>query len=217
MTNAMEKSISELVQAIEQDTKNWAAYVDLINALVLANALPEAEELGLKALGLFAQTPEAGDNILYALGNVYYTAGAYERAQEFFARSTDVNLRLDACLMQAQSLYGQKEYQKALAFALTFHDKNPEDVDGLVLLGRIWLALDQLTVAQEKFDSALKYDAKHYGANFARGVLAVALDKNPNNHWLTQAKALNPEQFQADATQLDGLLTAVTGGISDEW
>lgn len=213
MTNAMEQSIAELVQLIETDETNWSAYVDLIGALVLANALPEAEELGLKSLTLFADTPEAVEQLLYAVGNVYYTAGAYDRAQAFFDRITDETLRSDACLMQAQSLYGQMEYHKALAFALTYHEGQPNDVDGLVLLGRIWLALDQLEMAKNVFDQALAIDGTDYAANFARGVVAVSLDKSTENTWLTKAKALNGTQYQEDAKQLDALLTAMTGGI----
>ncbi|MCW0952679.1 CDC27 family protein [Weissella ceti] len=213
MTNAMEKSISELVQLIEQDEKNWSAYVDLIGALVLANALPEAEELGLKSLTLFAETPEATQHLLYAVGNVYYAAGAYDRAQHFFDQITNPELHSDACLMQAQSLYGQKNYQKALAFALTYHEDKPEDIDGLVLLGRIWLALNDLATAKTLFDQALALNADDYAANFARGVVAVAMDKEPNNAWLTHAQALDAAQYKADAEQLDALLTAITGGI----
>lgn len=213
MTNAMEQSIAELVQLIEQDETNWSAYVDLIGALVLANALPEAEELGLKTLSLFEETPEAVDYILYAIGNVYYTAGAYDRAQGFFDRITDPSLRSDACLMQAQSLYGQKAYQKALAFALTYHENKPQDIDGLILLGRIWLALDKIDVAKDMFDQALTLDENHYAANFARGVVAVSLEQKAENNWLTRAKALDEQQYQEDAKQLDALLTAMTGGI----
>lgn len=213
MTNAMEQSIAELVQLIEADEHNWAAYVDLIGALVLANALPEAEELGLKSLSLFGDKPEAVNQILYAVGNVYYSAGAYDRAQTFFDRIDDPALRSDACLMQAQSLYGQKAYQKALAFALIYHEEKPEDIDGLVLLGRIWLALDKIEMAKNMFDEALMINHDDYAANFARGVVAVSLDKTSENDWLTRAKTLNEHQYQLDAKQLDALLTAITGGV----
>ncbi|AIG65250.1 tetratricopeptide repeat protein [Weissella tructae] len=210
-TNAMERSVSELVQLIEMDADNWSAYVDLIGALVLSNALPEAEELGLKSLTLFADNPEAVDHLLYAVGNVYYTAGAYDRAQTFFDRITLESLRLDAALMQAQSLYGQGQYKKALAFALTYTEKVPTDVDGHVLLGRVWLALNNLDTAKDMFDKALGLDADHYGANFGRGVVAVSNGDAQHNEWLEKAKQLNPVQFKSDAEQLDGLLTVLGG------
>lgn len=209
--NAMEKSVSELVGLIETDADNWSAYVDLIGALVLSNALPEAEELGLKSLSLFSDNSEAVDHLLYAVGNVYYTAGAYDRAQHFFDQITLETLRLDAALMQAQSLYGQGQYQKALAFALTYNEKMPTDVDGLVLLGRIWLALNNLVTAQEMFDQALELDSNHYGANFGRGVVAVSTGNVQDNQWLEHAKELNGVQFKSDAEQLDGLLTVLGG------
>lgn len=210
-TQAMEKSIQELVQVIETDEQNWSAYVDLISALVLANALPEAEELGLKSLALFETTPAAVDHILYALGNVYYTAGSYDRAQTYFDRITANDLRLDACLMQAQSLYGQGQYQKALAYALTYHEAMPNDLDGIVLLGRIWLALTNLAEAQACFDQALAQDDTHYAAQFARGVVAVAQGADQDNQWLTRAQQLDTQRFKHDAEQLDALLTTLGG------
>jgi len=208
---AMEKSISELVQTINTEPNNWAAYVDLIGALVLANALPEAEELGLKSLALFEADTEATQQLLYAVGNVYYSAGAYDRAQTYFDRITDEELSSDAHLMQAQSLYGQGQYQKALAYALTYNELLPKDVDGIVLLGRIWLALNKLDQAKDLFDQALALDEKHYGALFARGVAEMAKEQKIENEWLLRAKEVNKKQYEADAAQLDAWLTTLGG------
>ncbi|MDU2152931.1 MAG: hypothetical protein E7E62_07145, partial [Weissella confusa] len=93
--NAAQADIARLVSEINANPDNWQAYADLVAVLVATENLVEAEELALKSLGLFQANDEALQNLLYAAGNVYYVAGDYARANEFFAKITDLEILHD--------------------------------------------------------------------------------------------------------------------------
>lgn len=207
---AAQATIHQLVTLIEQNPNDYAPYVDLINLLTTLENLPEAEELALKSLSLFASQPAALEQLNYATGNVYYMAGKYEQAQTFFQKINDVQLQHDALMMQAQAAYNQQKYQQALAFTLTGVEQQPDDLAAQILLGNLWLSLGDLVAGGQAFESALELDANNFDANFGRGLVALSKG-DPNNTWLKQAQALDADKYQQQGAVLDELMRAQLG------
>lgn len=208
---ALQVDAKRLVQHINQTPTDWRAYVDLVNVLVASDNLVAAEELALKSLGLFQTDPVAQQQLFYVTGNVYYVAGKYDLAAQFFAKITDLELLHDATLMQAQAWYGQQHYQKALVFGLTAVDQQPTDVAAQVLLGNIWLNLQDMSAAGASFEEALSLEPANFAANFGRGLVA-AMTGNLQNEWFTQAQQLAPEQYEQQVQQLDDIINTLLGG-----
>lgn len=206
------EAIHHLVKAIEADQDDWPAYVDLVTVLTANGSLPQAEELGLKALARFKDLPAARDELNYALGNVYYQASAFERANQFFSAIEAPTLKHDATVMQAQSWYGQRQYKRALAFALTAVQQDPQDVGAQDLLGDIWLSQKDFLRAQEAFETALKQKATDFRANFGRGLIAVVEQGQLDNPWFKQAQRTDPQRFKHEQSKLDDLVNVFRGG-----
>lgn len=209
-TEKLQADMHQLVQLIEKDPQHWRAYVDLVNLLATSENLIEAEELGLKSLELFKSEPVAMNHLHYVVGNVYYLAGNYDKANQFFQLVTDEQLKYDAVMMQAQSWYNQQNYQKALVYALTGTEMDENDLAGWILLGNIWLSLQNLDRAAKAFEQALTFDQANFDANFGRGLIATAL-KEKSNNWFEKAKKMNPERFKQQANQLDALTQIMIG------
>lgn len=206
----LQADMHRLVQLIEKDTNNWRAYVDLVNLLATSENLVEAEELGLKSLTLFKNNSTAQDHLHYTLGNVYYLAGNYDRANEFFQLVVDDQLKYDAVMMQSQTWYNQQNYQKALVYALTGTEMAENDLAGWILLGNIWLSLENMEQAAAAFEQALRFDEHNFDANFGRGLIATVL-KSPDNPWFKHAQELNSKRFEQQAGQLDALTQIMMG------
>ena len=213
--NKLQADMHQLVELIQKDENNWRAYVDLVNLLATSENLVEAEELGLKSLALFKEDQVAQDNLHYTLGNVYYLAGSYERANEFFQLVTDEQLKYDAVMMQAQTWYNQQNYQKALVYALTGTEMPETDLAGFILLGNIWLSLENMEQAASAFEQALSFDENNFDANFGRGLIATVL-KEASNPWFKRAQALDEKHFEQQAGQLDALTQIMMGNDTNE-
>lgn len=212
---ATQKDIKHLVQTITDQPNDWRAYVDLVNLLMMTENFVEAEELGLKSLGLFEQVPAALPHIYYALGNVYYSAGKYDLASDYFNKIEDLDLLHDAIMMQAQAWYAQNEFQKALVFALTGVEQDPKDIEAQILLGNIWLAIQNSWEASRAFDAALAIDSENFDANFARGLIATATGDR-NNEWLLKAKQIDVQKYANQAQRLDEITQLLAGSQVDE-
>lgn len=211
----VQKDIKQLVKDISEHPDHWQAYVDLVNVLTVINSLVEAEELALKSLSIFKNNETAQQELLYATGNVYYTAADYSRATSFFNKITDTKLKHDATMMQAQSFYAQNKFKQGLAFALTAVQQDNADLNAQILLGNIWLSLGDSKAARDAFDSALTINSDDYSANLGRGVVAMALNEQ-DNQWLQIAKKIDPKQYQADASRLDDLIQVMLGSTNNE-
>ncbi|MDR3240734.1 MAG: hypothetical protein LBT37_00995 [Lactobacillaceae bacterium] len=212
--NLAQNDIKALVTAIEQDADNWRAYVDLVNVLAATENLIEAEELALKSLNLFEQNDEAHEHLLYATGNVYYLAGDFNNANRFFKEVTNHHLQHDATMMQAQSWYNQKNFNQALVYGLTGVEQVPKDEAAQIMLGNIWLSLNDLEHAKGAFNQALVVNEKNFDANFGRGLIA-AVEGQLENEWLDNAKEINHEKYQQQAQQLDDLTQLLNGRIDE--
>lgn len=213
--NAAQADIARLVSEINANPDNWQAYADLVAVLVATENLVEAEELALKSLGLFQANDEALQNLLYAAGNVYYVAGDYARANEFFAKITDLEILHDATVMQAQAWYAQNQFQKALVFALTAVEQQPENVAAQVLLGNIWLGLQNMDKATTAFNDAIHVDPMNFDANFGRGIIAI-VDGDRENQWSATAEMIDMERYRAQAQRLDEIVQLLSGSRVDE-
>lgn len=213
--NQEQAKIKTLVAKIEQQPEDWQAYADLVSMLSITGNYIQAEELGLKSLGLFAKNTEAVAYLNYAIGSNYYNAGSYEQAQKYFQQVDLAPLKHDATMMQAQDWYAQKKYHQALAFAMTGTEQDATDTEAFILLGQIWLALGQFSDAKKAFDQAFVLDKNNFSANFGRGMLAMA-EQVTDNHWLQQAKKIDTDEYQAQAQQLDDLLNVMTGGEAND-
>ncbi|RRG18013.1 tetratricopeptide repeat protein [Weissella viridescens] len=194
-----------LVKEIEEQPDNWQAYADLVNVLTATGNFVEAEELGLKSLSLFEADAEAKAYLAYSVGNVYYAAGSYAQAQNYFQLVQLPELAHDVTMMQAQDWFAQKNYKQALAFAVTGTEQDAQDVAAFDLLGNIWLALDQFDEAKTAFEQALTLDADDFEANFGRGLLAQVANPDAQNTWFTHAEALDAATFKQKTQQLDDL------------
>ncbi|WP_307994914.1 tetratricopeptide repeat protein [Weissella viridescens] len=197
--------MQRLVKEIEAHPENWQAYADLINVLTATGNFVEAEELGLKSLSLFEDDAQAKAYLAYSVGNVYYAAGSYAQAQNFFQLVQLPELAHDVTMMQAQDWFAQKNYKQALAFALTGTEQDAQDVDAFDLLGNIWLALDQFDEAQAAFERALAINGDDFEANFGRGLLAQVAAIDDENQWFSYAEALDATKFKQKTQQLNDL------------
>lgn len=95
-----EQLMHRLIQEIDDDPDNYHTYYDLGALLVNLKSYSQAEELMMKALGLFADKSRAAkDTLTYGLGNVYYAAGEFQKAIAQFNKVKDSKLKSDAYII----------------------------------------------------------------------------------------------------------------------
>lgn len=195
MTEKDEKQnlVHELIQKIDQDPHEVQNYYALATVLVNQQSFDQAEELLVKARGLF-DDQASRDLLTYGLGNVYYAAGLYERANTTFQTVKDPQYRHDANLMIAQGYFAQSQYKLAFAFALTALEQHQQDPETNELLGDINLAMGEAEAAQKYYDVALK-NKDTAKLLFNRGVVEMTLTKKPDNDYFVRAKQRDPEFF----------------------
>lgn len=167
--------VKDLIDKIDQNPQEAENYYALATVLVKQQSFDQAEELLVKARGLFKDSHSV-DLLTYGLGNVYYESGLYEKANVEFQTIKEARLKKDANLMIAQGYYAQSQYKLAFAFGLTALEQNPHDADTNELMGDVNLALGDAPRAQKYYDAALenKNTAKLL---FNRGVVEMTLTK----------------------------------------
>ena len=97
--------VHRLIAAIDQQPEKVNNYYDLGSLLTRLQSYEQAEELFMKALGIFEQKDD-GDavNLLnYGLGNLYYTVGKVKSAIDYYNKIDGPKLKADSYLMLAQS------------------------------------------------------------------------------------------------------------------
>ena len=195
-------TLHQLVKDIDDHPHNYHTYYDLGTFLVELHSYTQAEELFMKALGLFAkQNSQARDTLLYGLGNVYYSVAEYNKAIKIFAKIKDRKLKVDSYIMLAQSYMSKKDYKRAIVFALTargFLKQNPV-INGL--LGANLLALGDFKSSARFYDVALRAEPKNGKFNFNRGIAAVVLGQ-PFRNYFRKAKRYNPKYYQKGQKRL---------------
>ncbi|WP_429971238.1 tetratricopeptide repeat protein [Fructilactobacillus sp. Tb1] len=174
-----EATLHKLVKDIDDHPHDYRTYYDLSVFLIQLKSYTQAEELLMKAMELFkGQSKKITNTLTYGLGNVYYSAGEFEKAIQQFQQVTDKDLQSDAYVMLAQSYMSQKNYKKALVFLLTAQETAKQDPSINLLIGQCLMSLGNFQQAADYYDKILENDKTNGEANFNRGLIAMVLGEN---------------------------------------
>lgn len=195
--------VHRLVTAIDEEPDKFNNYYDLGSLLTRLNDYEQAEELFMKALGIFEPKGDqkAIDLLNYGLGNVYYSVGKINEAIEQYNKINDPKFKGDSYLMLAQSYMKKKQYQQAVAYGLTAHDLRPDDPEINQVLGDSLLALGEFKQAKTYYDQILKRHPGRADTQFNRGLVAMVLGE-PYKDYLTQAQQLDPDYYEKSEKRL---------------
>ena len=194
--------LHRLIQEIDDDPNNYHTYYDLSALLIELKSYTQAEELLIKALGLFGDRGrKTTDTLTYGLGNVYYAAGEYQKAIEQYGKVKDQKLQKDAYLMVAQSYMGTGNHKLALAFALTAGEHSQQDPAVNQLIADNFLALGHFKEAADYFDRVLASQPRNGRAQFDRGITAVILEQDATRYF-EQAKQLDAAYYKKGQQRL---------------
>lgn len=197
-----DETLHKLVEDIDNHPDDYRTYYDLGSFLVQLHNYTQAEELMMKALGLFAdRSKKAKETLVYGLGNVYYAAGEYDKAIEQFNNLSDGDMKTDAYIMLAQSYMAKEDYKKAVVFALTAQGFRRQDPEINYLLASSLLALGNFSEAAEFYDKVLQAKPKDGKANFDRGIVAMVLEEDFNQYFEI-AKREDPKYFEKGQKRL---------------
>lgn len=188
-----EQMVHQLVQRIDTHPGDAEAYYELATVLVDLNAFAQAEELLMKALGLFTAQPAVVEKLRYGLGNVYYAAQDYTKAIQQFDQLS-AQWKGAGYLMMAQSYMANGDHKRALAFALTALTSQPHDEATLQVMAENLLAVGNMDQAADYFDQVLALNPKNGRAQFDRGLVAMVQGQPYQEHF-AQAKQLDPAYF----------------------
>ncbi|HJA72690.1 MAG TPA: tetratricopeptide repeat protein [Candidatus Limosilactobacillus faecipullorum] len=192
-----EQLVHRLVEAIDEAPDKFNNYYDLGSLLTRLQDYEQAEELFMKALGLFEpKGDQKAINLLkYGLGNLYYSVGQVDKAITYYNQIEDAKLKGDSYLMLAQSYMKKKQYKQAVAYGLTALDLRPDDPEIAQVLGDSCLALGEFKSAKDYYDRILKRHPGRADTQFNRGLVAMALGE-PHESFLTQAKQLDLDYYE---------------------
>lgn len=198
-----EKLVHKLIQAIDEHPDKVNNYYDLGSLLTRLNDYQQAEELFMKALGIFeAKADQAAIDLLnYGLGNLYYEVGKPDRAIALYNKISDKKLKADSYLMLAQSYMKKGQYKQAVAYGITAHELRAEDPEINQVLGDSLLALGEFTTAKKYYDAILKRHPGRADTQFNRGIVAMVLGE-PYQDYLAQAKQLSPTYYAKSEQRL---------------
>lgn len=191
-----QKLVHRLVMAIDEEPDKFNNYYDLGALLTRLNDFEQAEELFMKALGIFEKKNDAkAVNLLnYGLGNVYYSVGKINEAIKQYNKIDDAKLKADSYLMLTQSYMKQKNYQQAVAYGLTAHDLRPQDPEINQAIGDSLLALGEFKQVKNYYDLILKRHPGRADTQFNRGLVAMVLGE-PYQDYLNQSQQLDPDYY----------------------
>lgn len=198
-----EKLVHKLIRAIDEHPDKVNNYYDLGSLLTRLNDYEQAEELFMKALGIFeAKGDQSAINLLnYGLGNLYYEVGKTDKAINLYNKIEDKKLKADSYLMLAQSYMKKGQHKQAVAYGITAHELRAEDPEINQVLGDSLLALGEFTTAKKYYDAILKRHPGRADTQFNRGIVAMVLGE-PYKDYLTQAKQLNPSYYEKSEKRL---------------
>jgi tetratricopeptide (TPR) repeat protein len=174
-----DEMLHRLVKDIDDHPDNYQTYYDLGAFLVELHNYTQAEELIMKALGLFAdRSKKARETLTYGLGNVYYAAGEYNKAINQFNMLSDGDMKTDSYIMLSQAYFAKEDYKKSVVFALTAQGFRKQDPEVNYLLASGLLALGNFEEAAQFYDVVLKSEPNNGKANFDRGLVAMVLGES---------------------------------------
>lgn len=189
--------VHRLITAIDEQPEKVNNYYDLGSLLTRLQSYEQAEELFMKARGIFEQKNDRNAiNLLnYGLGNLYYTVGKVKSAIDYYNKIDDPKLKADSYLMLAQSYMKEKQYKQAVAYGLTALELRPGDAAINQVLGDSFLALGEFEQARGYYDDILKHHPGRADTQFNRGLVAMVLGEDYHNY-LTQAQQLDPDFYK---------------------
>lgn len=191
------EAVQALVAYLKDHSDDIEAYVTLATFLITLQDLEQAESLLQKALTQFPDEPA----LLYALGTLYYQAESYQQAISIFMQLVKASQSVDAQYMLAQSYHQLEQNPRALAFALTAQEKQPNQLDTNILVGNILISLGDFDQAQGYFKKALEIDAQNGEALFKFGLTQLVLEQ-PSAAYFEKAKQVAPAYFEKNKQQL---------------
>lgn len=192
----IERLVHKLITAIDKSPDKANNYYDLGSLLTRLQDYAQAEELFMKALGIFeAKGDQEAQNLLnYGLGNLYYEVGKVDQAIKLYNKIDDKKLKADSYLMLAQSYSKKKQYKQVVAYGLTAHELRPEDPEIDQALGDALLALGEFKQAASYYDAILKHHPGRADTQFNRGLVAMVLGE-PYKDYLNQARQLDLDYY----------------------
>ena len=192
-----EKLVHKLIAAIDEHPEKVNNYYDLGSLLTRLNDYQQAEELFMKALGIFeAKEDQDAMNLLnYGLGNLYYEVGKVNEALKLYNSIDDPKLKADSYLMMAQSYMKNGQHKQAVAYGLTALESRPDDPEINQVIGDSLLALGEFKQAKQYYDAILKRHPGRADTQFNRGLVAMVLGE-PYHDYLAQAKQLDLNYYQ---------------------
>ena len=191
-----ERLVHKLITAIDESPDKANNYYDLGSLLTRLQDYAQAEELFMKALGIFeAKGDQEAQNLLnYGLVNLYYEVGKVDQAIKLYNKIDDKKLKADSYLMLAQSYSKKKQYKQVIAYGLTAHELRPEDPEIDQALGDALLALGEFKQAASYYDAILKHHPGRADTQFNRGLVAMVLGE-PYKDYLNQARQLDLDYY----------------------
>lgn len=189
-------AVKLLVQAIDKNDQDIDNYLQLATYLTTLKDYDQAEELLKKACHQF---PDNLD-LMYNLGVLYYEIEAFPLAEQQFQKLLKLQADTENYLMLARIYYKQQNYAKAMAFALTAHDQDPQAVAPSIMLGDSLLSMGRLKQAQEFYLQAHQLAPDNMESLFGAGVVAYIL--NQDDSLLAQVKMKNPTYYQQQIKRL---------------
>lgn len=191
-----ERLVHKLITAIDESPDKANNYYDLGSLLTRLQDYAQAEELFMKALGIFeAKGDQEAQNLLnYGLGNLYYEVGKVDQAIKLYNKIDDKKLKANSYLMLAQSYSKKKQYKQVVAYGLTAHELRPEDPEIDQALGDALLALGEFKQAASYYDAILKHHPGRADTQFNRGLVAMVLGE-PYKDYLNQARQLDLDYY----------------------
>ncbi len=188
-----EAAISAAVANIDAHPDDVGAYRLLVTMLINMRAYDQADELTVKALGLFQDDPE----LRYNWGLSAYQQGDFKNALARLLPLTDKqttpSLRTDAAYMVALAYQASGDNNRALAFAMTAHELNPEAKDAAVLTANLMLGQGITTQAKDILTPFVAGNDAQVLLAYGMAVSATGEDGTP---YLDQAKDVDPDAYQ---------------------
>lgn len=200
--------LQQLIAAVDENPYDAHRYYDLGSLLVKLQNYPQAEELFLKALNIFATEAQAQSLLHYGLGNVYYAAGLYEKSIPEFMAVKDTKLQAEALLMSAQGYYAQGQYQQAMVFALTASEKAVDKSSSLSLLADCFLASGDFEQAKKYYEQVLKLIPNDVHVNFQRGLIAEVQGQSSANYF-AKVKQQDPQYLTTHQERLNEIAALI--------
>lgn len=205
-----EAAIKLIVADLNKNPKQLPEILQLSTYLVQAGDLEQAEELLARSLEMYKDNQD----LLYNLGNVYYLADKFDKANDIFQNLVNDDYAFEAYFMLAKTLDQQGKRQLAIMYALTAAEKSPKDLQANELLADLLLANGnfQESLGFYKTANEIKPQAKYY---FNMALCAMNLHQDYQNY-LDQSKKLDEKYYLKNEKKLAELQEFIKQGDSDD-